>query len=105
MTDDQPLALIQADLVAWGILEPGPGPVRITRRFRGGLMRAAGALQAEEKAGNKRPGSPVETMVGVALDEFPLPPGAELRERHRKFVVAVQLASLPENIREFVGEG
>jgi hypothetical protein len=104
MNDEASIAATHADLVAWGVLE-ADAPVRITRRFRGALMRAAGELQAEEQAGKKRPGSPVDIMVRVALDGFPLPEGAELREPHRKFVVAVQLASLPSNIREFVGDG
>jgi hypothetical protein len=94
---------VHADLVDWGIVEPD-APVRLTRRFRGGLMRAAAMLQDEEKSGNKRPGSPVETMVTEALKAYPLPPGASASEAHRRFLVAVQLASLPEAVRKFVGE-
>lgn len=101
--NDDAIARVHADLIDWGILEPD-APVRITRRFRGALMRAAGELQAEEQSGKKRPGSPVETMVTLALSEYPLPPGASAREPHRKFLVAVQLASLPDAVRGLVGE-
>jgi hypothetical protein len=86
------------ELVAWGILERTPA-LAPTRRFRGALLRAAATLQAEERAGARRPGHPMEVTVGVALDEFPLPQGALLRREHRLLLVGLQIAGMPDEIR------
>lgn len=101
--DEGELARVQGDLVSWGILEPD-APVRVTRRFRGALMRAAASLQAEEAAGSALPGSAVEAMVRRALEDHEVPTGVRVTATHRSFLVAVQLASLPDAVRQAIGE-
>lgn len=100
--DEIALRAAEDDLVEWGILERGP-ELRITRRFRGALMRAAAKLQAEERAGAKRPGHPIEVSVAVALEEHPLPPGALPRREHHLLLVGLQISSLPEPLRALLG--
>lgn len=100
--DVDAIRAIEADLVAWGLLERDEA-LRPTRRFRGALARAAMELQEAEKAGRAPPGNPVENVVASALRDFPLPEGAVAGDRHRAFLVAVQVASLPEAARGLLG--
>lgn len=96
--DEDAIQTAQRELVAWGILE-APEALALTRRFRGAIMRAAAGLQEEEKAGRKRPGHPMEVAIGVALEGYPLPPGALAGEAHRKLLLAIELAALPPAVR------
>ena len=102
MTDEARLAAVHRDLVEWGILEVGVAPA-ITRRFRGAMMRAAARLQQEEQAGRAPAGNAVENAVALALAEYPLPPGAVAGPGHKAFLVAVEVASLPDAVRRFLG--
>lgn len=95
--DPPDLARVQADLVAWGLLEAGEP--HLTRRFRGAVARAAGILQEREAAGEAPPGHPLENAIALALEESELPVGAVLEREHRRFLFAVELASLPEAVR------
>lgn len=96
--DERAIEAARAELVDWGVLEPGDA-LALTRRFRGAIMRAAGELQAEEKDGRRPDGHPLEVAIGVALDGYPVPPGAHAGETHRKLLVAIELASLPDAVR------
>lgn len=100
--DERAMARVVEDLVDWGILEREP-ELQPTRRFRGAIMRAAALLQEEERAGSKRPGHPIEVSVAVALQNYPLPPGAIATREHHQVLVGLQLASLPENVRALLG--
>lgn len=95
-------AELQQDLVRWGVLEPG-APARFTRRFQGALARSASALQAVEKAGQGAGGDVVGHQVDAALAMFLGEEGAKVKEGHRAFARAVQLASLPEGVRRILG--
>ena len=95
------IASVHRELVEWGILDPGTPT--LTRRFRGALMRAASRLQAEERAGHRRPGHAIANAVDEALREYPLPPGAVASAEHRTVVVAIEVASLPPAVRGFLG--
>lgn len=101
--DETLVRAAQDDLRDWGIVEEGP-PLQPTRRFRAAMMRAAASLQAEEKEGKKRAGHPIEVTVIEALRQHPLPPGAQLRREHELFVVALQLASLPDAVLALLEE-
>ena len=96
------LPRIEAELRAWGLLE-AEGEPRLSRRFRGALARAAALLQEEEATGRRPEGHPVARAVDAALASFTLPPGAAPGPRHRAFLVAVEVASLPENVRAMLG--
>jgi len=96
--EEPALQAAESELVEWGILERAPA-LQLTRRFRGSLMRAAAKLQAEERAGKKRPGHAIEVSVGLALEEYPLPPGVTPRREHHLLLVGLQIASLPEGVR------
>lgn len=100
--EEETLRAAEADLIAWGVLERAPD-LQITRRFRGSLMRAAAKLQAEERAGAKRPGHPIEVSVAVALEDHPFPPGVVPRREHHLLLVGLQIASLPEAVRALLG--
>ena len=93
---------IERDLVAWGVLED-EGAVQATRRFRAAMMRAAAALQANEKSPGQPSGHPVENVVRLALSDWTLPAGAILTSTHVAFVVALEIESLPPAVRELLG--
>jgi hypothetical protein len=101
--DEAALARVEGDLIGWGLLERAPS-LQLTRRFRGALMRAAAKLQAQEQASGQPPAeNPVARAVEVALEEYPLPPGAVASDAHRRFLVAVEIASLPPAVRGLLG--
>lgn len=99
--DDALIARIQGDLIDWGILERER--VEVTRRFRGAIMRAAIELQEQEKSGRRPEGHAVRRAVELALRSYPLPPGAVATPDHESFVIATEVASLPEAVRNFLG--
>jgi len=92
---------VRRELEDWGILEPGRAEV--TRRFRGAIMRASIELQEEEKRGRGPEGNPVRHAVERAFESYPLPPEALATLDHKAFVAAVEVASLPEAVRNFLG--
>ena len=96
--DEAKLRAAEEDLVAWGLLEPGPAGPALSRRFRGALARAAMALQAEAPGGH-----PVARAIERALADAPLPEGARPEEAHRALLVAVEVASLPPAVRDALG--
>ena len=101
--DEAALARIEGELVEWGVLERAP-ELQITRRFRGALMRAAARLQAEEQAAGRPPAeNPVARAVEVAFSDYPFPPGVIAGDAHRRFLVAVEVASLPPAVRQMLG--
>lgn len=93
------LAQVQADLVAWGVLEAGPPTP--TRRARAALARAAQWLREEEVAGRPRPGHPLVLAAELALDE--LAPTGQSTARHHQMLAAAELASLPAAVQAFFG--
>lgn len=100
--DADRLAAIEQDLLQWGLVERAE-TLALSRRFRGAVARAAGRLAEEERAGRRPPGPPIENAIALACDDFPLPEGAVLAPDHRKFLVAVELASLPDAVRAAMG--
>jgi len=92
---------VRRDLVTWGVLEPDD-PVRFTRRFRGALARAAASLQGRKEAGETGLRA-VEGQVDLALDDLVEADDAGLSDRHRRFVVALQVTSLPPSVRSVLG--
>jgi hypothetical protein len=99
--DESRLAQIQRDLVEWGIMEPAR--IEVTKRFRGAIMRATIGLQQEEQAGRRPAGHPVRNAVDGAFAAYPLPPGAVATDDHRAFVTAVEVAALPDAVRQMLG--
>jgi hypothetical protein len=95
-------AELERDLIAWGVLEPDP-PARFTRRFQGALARSASALQAVEQAGQGAGGDVVGHQVEAALATFLGKEGRKVEAGHRAFTRAVQLASLPADVRRILG--
>lgn len=93
---------IERDLIEWGLIERGE-TLALSKRFRGALMRAAAALQEEEKRGERREGNAVANAIGLALDAFPLPSGSVVTPTHRAFLVAVEIESLPPAVRQMLG--
>lgn len=91
------LERVHAELVSWGLMDAGEP--RLSRRFRGAVARAAGRLQEREAAGDAPPGHPLENSIALALSESELPVGAVATAEHRRFLFAVELASLPEGVR------
>lgn len=101
--DPAAMAALQADLVAWGVLESGVPP-RLTRRGRAAMMRAAARLREEELVGAAPIGHPLVQAAALVLDAA-APEGA-LTQGHVNFLAAVELASLPEGVRGmFSGSG
>lgn len=98
-----PLDRIQADLVAWALLEPGPDGPAWTRRFRGAVLRAAARLAEEEREGRRPEGAPLEVAVVQALASLDLPAGAVATREHARLLYAVELAALPDAVRAFIG--
>lgn len=94
---------VQQELLAWGLIEPGEGGLAWTRRFRGAVMREAARLAEEERAGRKPEGAPLQTAVTGALAALPLPEGASPDLQHARFLYAVELASLPDGVRQLLG--
>jgi hypothetical protein len=99
--DGAALDAVQEQLVAWGLLEPGPQGLAWSRRFRAAVMREAARLAEEERAGRKPPGHPLENAVAGALRGAELPPGAAHSKVHERYLVAVELAALPEAVKAF----
>jgi len=99
--DAERIERVADELVAWGVLERAPA-LAPTRRFRAALARAAASLQAREAAGEPIVGSAIQNVVEVALAAFPLPEGARPSPEHRKLLMAIELASLPEGVRSLV---
>lgn len=97
------IALLEADLIAWGLVERNSEGLSLTRRLRAAVARAAERLQEREKRGEASRGDPLEEAVREALAEFPLPSGARLDRGHLTFLVAVELASLPDEVRVLLG--
>jgi hypothetical protein len=95
------LAAVQADLVAWGVLEAG-APLT-TRRARAALARAATVLREEELAGQARPGHPLVLAAELALAE--LAPAGRPTARHHQMLAAAELASLPEGVQSMFRAG
>lgn len=94
---------VQAELLAWGLIERDDEGLAWTRRFRAAVMREAAQLAAEERAGRKPEGSPLATAVAGALAGTPLPEGASAGPQHARFLYAVELAALPESVRALMG--
>lgn len=94
-------ARIQADLVAWELLDEEGAAW--SRRLRGAVMRAASRMAELERQGKKPQGGPLSNAVTEALAEWPLPPGAAAGPAHVRFLVAVELAALPEALWEKLG--
>ena len=101
--DEAALQAAEQELIAWGLLEKGPQGLAWSRRFRGAVMREAGKLAEEERAGRKPEGSPLANTVRGALASSELPPGATATRLHEQLLVAVELAALPEPMRKFFG--
>jgi hypothetical protein len=93
---------IEDDLVEWGLAER-EGGVEMSPRFRAALARAAKKLGEEERAGRAPEGSPLEGAVREALRGFPLPAGAEPGRDHVAFLVALEVAALPPEVRRLIG--
>lgn len=100
--DPPRLESVENDLVTWGLIEREDG-LRPTRRYQGALARAARDLAALERSEGPLAGNPVERVVAWALRDVKLPAGAQLRRDHERFLVAMQLASLPEGVRRAIG--
>ncbi|GEM_PF-4360551 len=100
--DPQRLEAVEADLVSWGLLERQEG-LHPTRRFRGALARAAAELAVVERREGRPAGNPVEHIVLRALRDHPLPLGAKVERDHERFLVALEIASLPEGVRQALG--
>lgn len=96
--DDDALVTMQAELVEWGLVELTPSGPALTRRFRGALARAAMLLREEEKAGRRPEGHPVARAIETALAGWELPAGASARRDHARFLTAIEIASLPEQV-------
>lgn len=97
------LEAIERDLLDWGLIERNEGGVAWTRRFRASVMREAARLADEERAGRRSPGAPLETAATAALHAYPLPEGAAPQREHARFLYAVELAALPDAVRDIVG--
>lgn len=97
--DEAALRAVEEDLLAWGVLERSGQGLAWTRRFRGAVMRQAAQLAEEEKAGRRPEGHPLATAVRGALEASELP--APASRAHEQLLVAVELAALPESLREF----
>lgn len=95
------LAQVQADLVAWGLLEAAR-PDQLSRRGRAAMARAAAFLREEEVQGRARPGHPLLLTSEIVITGV-LPDGAKATVEHHRFLAAVELASLPEGIRGMFG--
>ncbi len=95
--DESNLPRVQADLVAWGLLDDGP-PVQLSRRGRAALARAAAFLREEEVAGRARPGHPLLLTAEIAVAAA-VPEGRIATPEHHRYLAAVELASLPEGVR------
>lgn len=93
---------VQRDLLAWGLIERGERGLGWTRRFRGAVMREAARLAEEERAGRAPAGPPLLTAVAGALAALTLP--APASEQHARFLYAVELTSLPDGLREALGD-
>ena len=93
---------IHHDLVEWGILEPD-APIRFTKRFQGALARAAAQLQEIEASGAPLGGNAVENQAEAALAAHLQGKGKKVGLGHRRFVVAVHVAGLPEAVRKILG--
>jgi hypothetical protein len=93
---------IHKDLAEWGILE-ADAPIRFTKRFQGALARAASQLQQLEASGTPLGGNAVENQVEAALAAHVKGKGKKVGLGHRRFVVAVHLAGLPEAVRKILG--
>lgn len=96
-------AALEADLLAWGMLERTPSGVQLTRRLRAGLARAAVHLQEQEAKGQAANGHPLRLALEHALAETTRPPQAQLTPAHMRFLFAVELTSLPEAVRQLLG--
>jgi hypothetical protein len=101
--DEAALDAAQEELVAWGLLERGPQGLAWSRRFRGAVMREAARLAEEERAQRKPEGHPLANAVRGALRQLELPAGAAATSTHEQLLFAVELAGLPEPVREFLG--
>lgn len=101
--DERAVVAAEDQLVEWGLLERGASGLAWSRRFRGAVMREAARLAGEERAGQRRPGAPLATAVAAALGTYALPAGAAASAVHEKLLYAVELAALPEGVREIVG--
>lgn len=93
---------IHQDLVEWGILE-AEAPIRFTKRFQGALARAASELQRLEASGTLVGGNAIANQVEAALAAHVRGKGKKVGLGHRRFVVAVHLAGLPEAVRRVLG--
>jgi hypothetical protein len=93
---------IHQDLAEWGILE-SDAPIRFTKRFQGALARAAAQLQQLEASGAPLGGNAVENQVEAAMAAHLKGKGKRVGLGHRRFVVAVHLAGLPEAVRKVLG--
>lgn len=92
---------VQSDLIDWGILDRDG--TEVSRRFRGAIMRASLELKEQEASGQRPEGNAVRRAVALALATYPLPPGVSASSEHEAFVVATEVASLPEAVRSFLG--
>lgn len=91
------------ELVEWGILERADARLALTRRFRGALARAAGQLQESDTSAPVAGAEAMRRAAALALVQFPRPPASALRAEHATLIAAVELASLPDAVREVLG--
>lgn len=101
--DEGALRAAEEELLAWGLLERGPQGLGWTRRFRGAVMRAAAGLAEVERSGQRPEGAPLANVVRLALQTAELPPGAAPSRAHEQLLVAIELAALPESMRDLLG--
>lgn len=101
--DEAALRVAEEDLVAWGLLERGAQGLHWTKRFRGAVMRTAAGLAEVERSGRRPEGPPLATAVQLALQTAELPAGAAPTRAHEQLLVAVELAALPEGMRDLLG--
>lgn len=92
------------ELIAWGVLERAEAGLALTRRFRAAFARAAMQLQPDEAANPVvRGAEALRRAAALALVTFPRPAGGVLRAEHATLIAAIELASLPDAVREALG--
>jgi len=95
-------AALEADLVAWGLVERTSGGMALTRRLRAGVARAAMHLQEQEAKGQAPAGHPLRLALEHALAEATMPAHGRLTPAHVQFLFAVELTSFPDAVRQLL---
>lgn len=93
--DAESIERIERELLSWGVVEAVDG-LRVSRRFRGGIARAAAALREAEAAEEPIEGDPLRNVIALALRHHELPPGARVAPEHVTFLVALEFVVLSE---------